>query len=242
MGEAVGGRKRRAEWRTAGPNIAAYLRDSALAPDLGSAPALPRAGRGLHGRSRIPHSGRTNKAPFDGRHLFRVGHGAWGGDVPPTRDHYPDSQQGAGRSHLGRAGGAGVACRCTRGRRRRAGREARGPAYRGRWCPLQPQLPPRALPGCAAAAGERDLFISWRRWRHATRVYRGGPVAPRCLPCSRWWTRALPASAVDSLPQCPASAVLICPQLSGFSSSESLCPLYLEEDVGGPPVGCSVFF
>lgn len=27
---------------------------------------LPRAGRGLRGCSRIPHSGRTNKAPFDG--------------------------------------------------------------------------------------------------------------------------------------------------------------------------------
>lgn len=126
--------------------------------------------------------------------------------------------------------------------REAAARRSGGPraAYRRRWCPLQPRLPPRALPGCAAAAGERDLFISWRRWRQA-RGYRGGLVAPRCLPCSSWWARALPASAVDSLPQCPGSAVLICPQSSGFSSSESLRPLYLEEDMGGPLGGCSVF-
>lgn len=88
VGEAVGGRKRRAEWRTAGPNIAAYLRDSALAPDLGSAPAAggARAPRLLPYPSLRPHK----QSALRRRHLSRVGCRTWGGDAPPTRDHDPD--------------------------------------------------------------------------------------------------------------------------------------------------------
>lgn len=68
-----------------------------------------------------------------------------------------------------------------------------------------------------------------------------GSRALRNHLCSPWWTGARPASLGDSPPRGPASAVLICPQFSGFSSPEPLRPLHLE-DLGGFPGGCSVFF
>lgn len=187
------------------------------------------------------------------RHLPRVGDGLCGCDAPPCRRGVPTTtyrRQGAGRSHPGKAGGAGVARRCPRGRRRRAAGRPRaagpeaGPTG-GAAAPCSCGFPRACNPaarsqrrqvsaicshsgGGGGGGGRRRAEESWSR-------------ALRNLLCSPWWTGALPASAGDSPPRGPASAVLICPQFSGFSSPERLRPLHLE-DLGGFPGGCSVFF
>lgn len=199
--------------------------------------------RGLGGRapfrSRHPRSGQTNKAHF-------------GGAVCPARAQSTVSQcaphalprpsipgRSLGAPHLRRAGGAGVARRCPRERRRRAAPEVPrsrpgGRAYRRRCSSLLPRFPRRLLPRAAAVAGGPDLFTSywWRRLREACGCG-GGQVALQRPLAPRGWTRALPAFADDSPPR---RLGFWCPHLPlapGLPLWEPLHPLHLEEKSGG---------
>lgn len=237
VGEAVGGRKRRAEWRTAGPNIAAYLRDSALAPDLGSAPALPRARRGLHGR--------TNKAPFDSGTCP-----AWGmepGELmrPPLatttltrgcglggrtweRPAAPGSRAGA------RAGGGGAQVR------RPGGRPTGGAGAR---CS-------RGFPHARSPAAPRRR----RRQVSAICLYPGGGGGRRLAGTKEGGSRHGASLALRGglalfrplqLTPCPSAQLLLSSSApsSWASALPSPCAVCTwRKDMGGPLGGCSVFF
>lgn len=145
-----------------------------------------------------------------------------------------------GRSHLGRAGGGGVARRCSRGRRWRAARRPRAP---GPEAGLRAALLPPV-----AAASPRPLPVPWRG-RRRRRQRQVGPICSHTPGGGRVRRRAsLPAASPllsacvdrlpsrlrgDSPPPRPGSAVLVCLQPSSFSSLEFLRPLHLEEDWGG---------
>lgn len=67
------------------------------------------------------------------------------------------------------------------------------------------------------------------RSRHGACLALGGGLAPFRPP---------------QLTPCPNAQLLLSSSApsSRASALQSPCALYLEEDVGGPPVGCSVFF
>lgn len=196
-------------------------------PAPGGARVPPPAGiSGLAARTKSPSAA----APA------RVGCGACGGGAPtprlraPVRGPGPGARTWEGRRPRGRAQ---VPAReaAARGREARRARPGGG-ADRRRCCPgarLSLLLPSRGVAGpqvsaiCSPPGGVGG--------RGAEGAGRGGRVALRSLPCNRCWPRALPASWATPRPG-RSFCVLICPQLSGFRSPASLCPLYQEEDLG----------
>lgn len=184
------------------------------------------------------------------RHLPRVRDGICGGDAPLIPRRHPIGGRGlGGRTRVGpaapescagaREGGGGALL----GRPRAPGPEA-GPTG-GAAAPCSCGFPRACNP---AARRQRQRQVS-AICSHSgggggggrRPAEESGSRALRNHLCSPWWTGARPASLGDSPPRGPASAVLICPQFSDFSSPEPLRPLHLE-DLGGFPSGCSVFF
>lgn len=198
---------------------------------------LPRpwAGRGLHCRLGIPTPVAQTKRPSTAAPARRGARSMRRRCAPPSpRQRLSICGRGlGGRTWVGQA--ARGARRCPRWRRRRAARVAPpirpgGGAYRRHCCPLQRRRRPQVSAICSRSGGGGGGGSGGPRPAQDRESRRGASFA------FRRELALFPPPRVTPLPppRGPASAVLICPQFSGFSSPEPLRPLYLE-DLGGFP-------
>lgn len=200
---------------------------------------MPLFRRGRHSRPGIPAPVAQTKRPTAAAPASFAGRGA-GGGVAPSHARLPRHipSRGPGPQHLRRAGGAGVARRCPRGRRRRA--KGGGPVRPGRRRGLE-----AALLSPAAAAAVQPGERAWE-----TRCLQVGPICshpPGSGGCGQ------PAGAegqsryrsyeLCGWTPCPAARLqlsLSAPS-SRASASQSPGSLHLAEDWGLLPAGAPVF-
>ena len=236
-GGGFGRRKGERGWSAAGPNIAAWRRGFAVFSTLhrrlcfcpfpgGARAPLP---------PRHPRSGRTNKAPFGGgacpARARSMGEATRRASRTPTP--LPPAGGPGGRTWVGRAApGSRAGARAEGGGAQLGGpgHPARRRGYGQRCCPLSPRLPQARYP---SPGRRRQVGPICSHTPGGGRVRRraGLPAASPLL--SACVDRRPSRLHGDSPPPRPGSAVLVCPQLSSFSSLELLRPLYLEEDWGG---------